>query len=97
MHENLYIPWDGWQAVERLGNGSYGTVYKIQRQIYGETESAAVKIIKIPKDASEIELLRASGYDDASIKTHFDSSIEAIIREYGLMAKVKGNAKEPLI
>lgn len=92
MNENLYIPWDGWQVVKRLGYGSYGAVYEIQRQIYGETESAAVKIISIPKDASEIEFLRASGYDDHSIKTHFDNSIEAIVREYGLMAKVKGNA-----
>lgn len=92
MYENLYIPWDGWQVIERLGSGSYGAVYKIQREIYGERESAAVKIINIPKDASEIELLRASGYDDASIRTHFESSIEAIVREYGLMAKVKGNA-----
>ncbi len=92
MYENLYIPWDGWQVVKRLGSGSYGAVYEIRRQIYGETESAAVKIISIPKDPSEIEILRASGYDDNSIKTHFENSIEAIVREYGLMAKVKGNA-----
>ena len=91
MYEDLYIPWDGWQVVECLGSGSYGAVYKIQREIYDERESAAVKIINIPKDASEIELLRASGYDDASIRTHFENSIKAIVREYGLMAKVKGN------
>lgn len=92
MSKELHIPWEGWHVIKRLGNGSYGSVYEIQRQIYGETESAAVKILNIPKDESEVELLRASGYDDASIRNHFEDSIEAIIREYGLMAKVKGNA-----
>lgn len=92
MSKELYIPWEGWHIIKRLGNGSYGSVYEIQRQIYGETESAAVKILNIPKDESEVELLRASGYDDVSIRNHFEDSIEAIIREYGLMAKVKGNA-----
>lgn len=62
MNENLYIPWEDWHITRQLGNGSYCAVYEIQRLICGEIESAAVKNIRIPKDSSEIELLRASGY-----------------------------------
>ena len=39
----------GWKIVRLLGEGSYGTVYEIERKDMAVTVKAALKIISIPK------------------------------------------------
>ena len=36
--------WDKWYIEEKLGTGSYGDVYKIRREEYGQTYYAALKV-----------------------------------------------------
>ena len=31
--ENIRIPWPGWTVVKKIGEGSYGAVYEIERTI----------------------------------------------------------------
>jgi len=52
MEENLV--WPGWDTVKILGQGAFGTVYEVQRRIFDDVEKAAVKVISIPHDMSEI-------------------------------------------
>ena len=40
--------WPGWETVRLIGRGSYGTVYEIRRDTFGDSESAALKVISIP-------------------------------------------------
>lgn len=35
--------WPGWIQEEKLGNGTFGTVYKIRKEQYGSTSYAAAK------------------------------------------------------
>ena len=49
------IPWKDWKIVRRLGGGGFGTVYEIERDFYGEEELAAMKVIRIPKEESDLE------------------------------------------
>jgi len=91
MEAGVFIPWKGWTAVKTLGQGGFGKVYEIHRTKGGVTEKAAMKVITIPKDTSEVEYLEAAGYDEASITGRFDSYKENVLREYGIMAKMKGN------
>lgn len=82
--------WPGWETVRILGRGSYGAVYEIQRDVFGELEKAALKVISIPQNQSEVDELYRDGYDDESIAKTFESHLRSIVNEYSLMRKMNG-------
>ena len=89
--EKSNVQWPGWEVKRLIGNGSFGAVYEIQRDLFGSVEKAALKVIRIPQSDSDIEELYNDGFDDESITARFHSYLEDIIREYALMARMKGN------
>lgn len=60
--DNQTVSWPDWEVVRTVGAGSFGTVYEIRRELFGKRESAAMKVISVPTDDSEIVELR---YEDA--------------------------------
>lgn len=92
MNPDISKIWPGWEIVEPIGRGSFGSVYKIQRSIRGSMEVAALKVITIPQNRDEIHQLRSDGYDDRSITQYFLDSLEKIENEYALMANLKGHS-----
>ena len=91
MNSNTMPTWPGWETVRLIGRGSFGAVYEIERDMLGEKEKAALKVITIPENDSEIETLRDEGYDDASITGTFKEHLKRIVAEYALMRKLNGN------
>ena len=91
---NAEIPslWPGWETVRLIGQGSYGAVYEIRRDVLGEPESAALKVITIPKSDSDIEELYSEGYDKGSVTNTFRNHLKSIVSEYTLMRKMTGSA-----
>ena len=86
-------PWSDWETVRLIGSGSFGTVYEIQRKLVDEeTESAALKVITIPQNPSDVEELYSEGYDDETITATFQSHLKSIVAEYSLMRKMDGSA-----
>ena len=53
----------GWETVRLIGRGSFGAVYEIERDVFGHKEKAALKMISIPRNDSEIDELISDGYD----------------------------------
>ena len=54
--------WPEWQIEGApLGKGSYGVVYKAVRRDHNVESYAAIKVISIPSDPSEVESLRSEG------------------------------------
>ena len=46
---------DGWTITRKLGSGSFGTVYQIERKDeYGIYEQSALKVISMPPTSSEV-------------------------------------------
>lgn len=90
--DNQAISWPGWETVRLIGRGSFGTVYEIQRDIFGEIEKAALKVISIPQNASDIEEMYSDGYDEESITSTFQSHLKSIVAEYSMMRKMNGCA-----
>ena len=86
--KNLY---PGWETVRKIGTGSFGTVYEIERDLFGKKEKAALKMISIPQNESDIDELYGNGFDDASITAHFHNYLADIVKEYSLMAEMKGH------
>lgn len=84
------IRWPGWEVVEEIGSGSYGNVYKIKRTLVNMVEYAALKIITIPRNAAEIDDLIDEGYERSSVTEHYKKQKDDIVREYELMASLKG-------
>ena len=87
------VVWPGWQTVRTIGRGSYGAVYEICRDLPGgRRESAAVKVVSIPRTQSEIAELRADGYDEGSISTTYRKKMESLTEEYSLMRTLNGTS-----
>lgn len=86
------VLWPGWETVRLIGRGSFGTVYEIERDVFGQKEKAALKVISIPQSDSDIEELYDSGYDEASVTATFKSHLESIVNEYSLMREMNGAA-----
>ncbi len=83
--------WKEWKIEELIGEGSFGKVYRITKEDFGHIYEAALKIIEIPQNTSEIENIRSEGMDDKSIYSYFYGIVEDIIKEFELMSKLKGN------
>ncbi len=91
MLDQNYRGWPGWETVRVIGHGSFGTVYEIERDVFGQKEKAALKVITVPQNDSEINELRSNGFDDESITDTFKSYLKNIVDEYSLMRKMNGN------
>lgn len=86
------IQWPGWNVVRLIGRGSFGAVYEIQRDLLGEKEKAALKVISIPQSSSDIDEMYSDGYDAESITSTFQEHLKSIVAEYSLMRKLNGSS-----
>ena len=86
------MPWPEWRIIKRLGSGGFGRVYEIERDDgFGHAEKAAMKVIPIPKEESDIDSMRAEGYTDMEISEGYRRSLEQVLKEYALMSELKGH------
>lgn len=92
MEGNKIVLWPGWETVRLIGRGSFGAVYEIERDMFGEKEKAALKVIMIPQSSSDIDELYGEGYDGESITNVFNAYLQSIVAEYSLMRKMNGSA-----
>ena len=91
-YKKKYEPIDGkWFIKELLGEGSYGKVFRIEREDMGGKYDAALKVITIPQSEKEIESIRESLQDDNSVNQYFTNMAVRIVEEFKLMAQLKGN------
>lgn len=82
------VLWPGWETVRIIGQGNFGTVYEIQRDVLGSTESAALKVITIPKNDRDLEEMYYEGYDQESLTETFREHMQSIAGEYSLVRKL---------
>lgn len=96
MENNYYKQYEPifgeWYIKELIGEGSFGKVFKIEREDFGKTYKAALKVISIPESQSEINSAFADGMDEESASSYFYSCVEQVVEEFSLMSKLKGNS-----
>ena len=88
--EKVALVWPEWEVEEQLGKGSYGTVYKAVRKDSNIQSHAAIKVISIPTDSSELDSLRSEGLSMDGAKTYFKGIVDDFVGEIRLMESLKG-------
>jgi len=81
-----------WYISKMLGEGSFGKVFEIERQDFGETYKAALKVITVPQNESEVKSIMSSGMDQASVTEYFEGVVKDTVSEFVQMSKLKGNS-----
>ena len=74
--------WPGYETVERIGRGGYGTVYKVKKTDPTGEYYSAVKKISIPKDEDEYYSLKDEDYSDENITAIFEQRMQRIVDEF---------------
>ena len=86
------IIFNNWIIERKIGEGSFGQVYEICRKDFGETYRAALKIITVPQNESEFRAALEEGMSSAQAEQYFYGVVEDIVREFAIMARLKGTA-----
>lgn len=82
--------WPEWKIEKQLGKGSYGVVYQAVRNDNNVESKAAIKVITIPTDSSEVDSLRSEGLDMDGTKSYFKGIVDEFVGEIQLMESLKG-------
>lgn len=81
-----------WTVKECIGNGAFGKVYRIEREDFGTIYQAALKVIDIPQNTSELESVRSESMTQEDVTSYFYAMVQEIVQEISLMVKIKGNS-----
>lgn len=84
--------WPEWKIIEKIGEGSFGKVYKAQRTEKGHSFYSAIKIISIPASKSELNSVRQETEDEKSTREYFENVVEECIQEVSTMEYFRGNS-----
>ena len=84
--------WPEWELIEKIGEGSFGKVYKAQRTERGRSFYSAIKIISIPASKGELDSVRAEMNNEQSTREYFRNLVEDCIQEIYTMEHFCGNS-----
>ena len=88
---DLSAAWPEWKGVKPINRGSYGVVYEAIRTDHGVESHAAIKVISIPQDESEIDSLRSIGLFPNESKTFLKEVVDEFTNEIQIMESFKGS------
>ncbi|MCD7762940.1 MAG: serine/threonine protein kinase [Lachnospiraceae bacterium] len=89
----------GWSIVEKIGKGSFGTVYKArqnqeeqnaQNETVTRERFSAIKVVEIPQDEDMLKSLWQEYDNEESVRTYISDLKEDYLREIKMMISLKG-------
>lgn len=96
MDANYYKKYEplfgAWHITEKIGEGSYGKVYIIERHELGQTYRSALKAITVPGSQDEVRSSMSDGMTFEDVTAYYKNVANNIINEFILMSKLKGNS-----
>lgn len=84
--------WPEWELGKRIGGGSYGVVYEAVRKVRGVESHAAIKIISIPANESELDSLLAEGMDLEGSRRYLQGLVDDFVGEIQMMETLQGSS-----
>ena len=86
---NIIEIWPKWKILQIIENSSSGTVYKACKEETEYRAWAATKVIRIPKDESELRVRKQEGMDDISIQYYYQNVIWEFLNKIRVMELLK--------
>lgn len=88
----LLLP-NNWEIIEKIGSGSYGTVYRAKRTVGSYTEGAAVKHISIPRNEDELTAIcsELGSTEPDTIGRYLNETRDSLVEEYQQMSAFRGH------
>lgn len=84
--------WPEWKLVEKIGEGSFGKVYKAKRTERGRSFYSAIKIISIPGSKGELDSVWSEMNNEQSTREYFRNLVEDCVQEIYTMEHFCGNS-----
>lgn len=84
--------WPEWELIEKIGEGSFGKVYKAKRTERGRSFYSAIKIISIPASKGELDSVRSEMNNEQSTREYFRNLVKDCIQEIYTMEHFCGNS-----
>ena len=81
---------DKWTIRARIGSGSFGQVYELEREEFGEIYRSAMKVITVPADGGELQSVLDEGMTQTQAKEYFSGVVKDLAREIAIMSRLKG-------
>lgn len=81
--------WPQWEFVEKIGSGSYGSVFKAKKVQMGIESYSAIKVIHIKPGREEIKEYHRKGMDDISLYTFYKEKVVSVMNEIHIMETLK--------
>lgn len=80
-----------WEIVAELGEGSFGKVFRLEKNTYKVKANSALKVLTVPRSSAEIEDAIMEGYDERSVTEQFHEVVEKLVDEIAVMAELKSH------
>ncbi|MCF0133412.1 MAG: serine/threonine protein kinase [Blautia sp.] len=84
--------WEGWELVEKIGEGSYGQVYKAEHSERGNSFYSAIKVLSIPHGKNELNGVLNETGSEAATRNYFEGLLEDCVQEIKMMELFRGNS-----
>ncbi len=84
--------WGEWTIVRKLGEGSFGQCFEIEKKDIAGTFRSALKIITVPQQRDHIDSVRSLGMTEVNVKQYFTDIAKDIAGEFITMERLKGNS-----
>ena len=78
-----------WVISRKIGEGSFGRVFELKREDFGETYYAALKVIRVPGDKAELDSVLNEGMTEPQAEQYFYGVVEDITHEFSIMSRFK--------
>ncbi len=81
--------WPDWKVTEKIGEGSFGQVFKAEKESYGIKQESAIKVVRIPSDEAELNRIQSGfGLNEEELKEYFYPEVEKLKKEIVLMQEL---------
>ena len=81
--------WSDWKVTEKIGEGSFGQVFKAEKESYGIKQESAIKVVRIPSDEAELNRIQSGfGLNEEELKEYFYPEVEKLKKEIVLMQEL---------
>lgn len=89
--KNGEITYKGWRVARKIGSGSFGSVYEIEREDFGYVYKAALKVLSVPKSEQDLKAIKDNiGKSEESLEIYYKSVASELVKEFELMYQLRG-------